>query len=85
MGTAKLKIKTELNYRPGYTHAHCSQCNDFVAQYPCKGIGGVDMGEQPRCRVIGLCPGRMYRINPKSICDRYDGSESLARVKGDSW
>jgi len=85
MGTQKLKIKTELKYRPGYTHAHCSQCNHFVSKHPCVGINGVDLGEQPRCRIIGMNPGRMYRINPNNICDRYDGSESLNRLKGGRW
>ena len=82
MGTPKLKIKAELNYRPGYTHAHCSQCNFYVSSLACIGISIVSaVGDQPRCKIIGLNPGRMYRISPNNICDKYDGSESIARIK----
>lgn len=81
MGTAKLKKKSELNYRRGYTWRHCSDCNHYVTM-AIKGINDEDLGTQPRCRIIGLKAGRMYRVHPASICDAFDGSESLARIKG---
>jgi len=80
MGTPKLKIKDELHYRRGYTHSHCSECNHYV-EMRIRGINDADLGQQPRCRLIGLNPGRMYRINPASICARFDGSNKLDRLK----
>lgn len=70
MGVRKLKIKTDLNYRPGYTHSYCGHCNSFVH------------GPEPRCKIIGLEPGRLYKINPGYICDKFDGSEHLKRIRG---
>lgn len=81
MGCKKLKIKEELHYRRGYTHASCSECDHFVAKHHCEGIGGINLGEQPRCRVIGLKPGRGYAIHPKNICDKFDNRETLERIK----
>jgi len=77
-----LKIKEELHYRRGYTHAHCSDCNHYVQTFKRESFNGADLGEEPRCRVIGLQLGRMYRIHPKNICDQFDNSELLARLKG---
>jgi len=79
MGVKRLKIKDELHYRSGRTMHHCSDCNHFVAgEQP---IPGKLFGD-PRCSVIGLKPGRQYRINPKNICDRYDNSFKIERLKG---
>jgi len=77
MGVPSLKIKQELNYRRGYTHAHCNDCNYFLPQYPVKGCKGNPLGNEPRCRVIGLENSRRYRINPKYICDKFDNSIKL--------
>lgn len=82
MGIARLKKKTELNYRRGYSWRYCAECNHFVTM-EIKGINDEDLGTQPRCRIIGLNAGRMYRIHPASICDSFDGSAKLARVKGE--
>lgn len=76
MGLTKLKIKDELRYRRGYTHSHCSDCNHYVGMTLENGL------RDPRCRLIGLKPGRMYRVHPASVCDRFDGSLMLAKVKG---
>ena len=76
-----LKIKEQLNYRRGYTHASCSECNHYVENFKRTSFNGADLGEEPRCRIIGLQLGRMYRINPKNICDRFDNSELLTRLK----
>jgi LSD1 subclass zinc finger protein len=76
MGTLRLKIKTELNYRRGSTHKYCSICDNYTSMH-FKGIG-----EQPRCRIIGIKPGRMYRIHPHNICDSFDGSQGLKRLLG---
>ncbi len=79
MGTQRLKMKNELDYRTGYTSRSCSQCNYF------KSKGCLDDEVQPaRCEIMGLKGGRLYRINPKSICDRFDNSIYLERL-GRAW
>lgn len=77
-----LKRKQELNYLRGYTHSSCGDCNSFVPNCQLTGIDGQDLGSQPRCREIGLEPGRMYRVSPNNICDLYDNSKYLARLIG---
>jgi hypothetical protein len=76
-----LKIKEQLHYRRGYTHASCDGCDYYVSNHPLSGMNGVDLGEGRRCRVIGLKPGRMYAIHPKNICDRFDNRETLEHIK----
>lgn len=78
-----LKIKESLHYRRGYTHAHCSDCNFFIDSFKLGGINGADLGTGPRCEKIGLKPGRMYAVCGKNICDLFDNSVSLARIKGE--
>ena len=78
MGVKRLKIKDELHYRPGRTGHHCSACNHFVPGE--EKIEGILYGD-PRCRLIGLNPGRQFRINPGYICDRYDNSKLLQRLR----
>ena len=80
MGTQRLKIKNQLNYRRGSTHKHCSDCNHYLTM-PIKGIGGEDLGIQPRCKIIGTKPGRMYRVHPENICDAFDGSKKLYMLR----
>ena len=80
MGTPRLQIKKELNYRRGYTDRHCSGCDLFVANP--ETLGGFRSVNDGRCRVIGLKPGRAYRILPDNICDRFDQTQTLARLKG---
>ena len=75
-----LKIKKELNYRRGLAHSHCSDCNHYVEIW-ISGIENEDRATQGRCQLIGLKPGRMYRVNAASICDRFDGSVALERAK----
>lgn len=81
MGCKKLKIKEQLNYRRGYTHASCDGCDHYVSNFRLTGIGGVDLGIGCRCKVIGLNPGRSYTIHPKNICDRFDNRETLEHIK----
>lgn len=78
-----LKRKVELNYRRGYTHSSCEDCDHLVRDWPVHAIGGGLLREEDRCKVIGLQSGRMYRVGRKNICDRYDNTESLARIKGE--
>jgi hypothetical protein len=78
MGVQRLKIKDELKYRQGYTHASCEQCDYFVHAHRC--VDG-ELWEAPRCKVIGVERGRGYRINPSSICDRYDTTEHMKRYR----
>lgn len=83
MGVKKLQIKEELHYRKGPTWGGCSQCNHYVHSFEIARDGNWATGE-PRCRVIGLKPGRLYKINPGNICDKYDNSISLRRIRGGS-
>lgn len=82
MGTQQLNIKKKFNYRHGYASRYCGICDEFV-MVQVTGINGSDLGKQPRCRRIGLNPGRAYKINPNNICDAYDISEGLKRLKGE--
>ena len=66
-----LKIKEQLNYRRGTTWAKCKNCDHYVPEFKRVGIGGNNLGIQPRCKMIGLKPGRMYNISPNSMCDAY--------------
>ena len=76
MGVKRLKIKDELHYRSGRTMHHCSDCNHFVAgEQP---IPGKLFGD-PRCSVIGLKPGRQYRIKKESNSMNMEGIECSAR------
>ncbi|KJR98768.1 MAG: hypothetical protein VR65_19900 [Desulfobulbaceae bacterium BRH_c16a] len=80
-----LKIKEQLHYKRGYTDRCCSDCNHYVESFKLTGINGEDLGHGPRCGIIGLKPGRMYRINPKNICDKFDNSKLLTRLGADRW
>jgi hypothetical protein len=79
MGVQRLKIKNDLNYRPGYTDRHCSGCDHFVAADRC---AEGELWEAARCRVMGVERGRGYRINGNNICDRFDQTRYLERLKG---
>ncbi|KFO68023.1 hypothetical protein ER57_06935 [Smithella sp. SCADC] len=70
-GLPRLKKKDELHYRKGQTNeAHtCQWCRNFCRNIDVKGIGGVDLGKQCRCTVIGLQPSRRYRIYSDHTCD----------------
>ncbi|MBW2598589.1 MAG: hypothetical protein JRC60_00450 [Deltaproteobacteria bacterium] len=82
MGIARPKIKDEVHYKKGLTWAYCSDCNHFVRDYQVTGIAGRILGIEPRCRIIGLKPGRGYRINPTYICDHWDNSNYMKRLRG---
>lgn len=69
MGVARLKRKTELNYRRGTTSRYCDHCNHLV-----KLLYGVDDDDVWRCEMIGVNLGRLYRINPRNICDAFESS-----------
>ncbi len=78
MGVKRLQIKDELNYRRGYAATHCGGCDHFVEADRCaKG----ELWGAPRCRVIGVERGRGYRINYYSICDRFDNTKRMERLK----
>lgn len=78
-----LKIKRELNYRRGHTWKNCGGCDNFVALHMVRTCSGLPLREEPRCRVIGLENGRMYRVNANNVCDRHDNTKSLSRLKGE--
>jgi glucose-6-phosphate isomerase len=71
-------IKKKNNYRHGGQSRHCSYCNSFKT-VQISGIGGADLGTQPRCEWIGMDSGKNYKINPEYICDLYDNSIQMAR------
>lgn len=82
MGVPMLQRKIELNYRNGYTHKSCGDCNNFVRADKC---AEGEMWEAPRCREIGVQRGRAFRINANKICDLHDNSIYLNRLKGGKW
>jgi len=75
-------LKKIRNYRHGYASRYCGICDEFTT-VRITGLGGADLGKQPRCRILGLDAGKAYQINPKNICDAYDGSQGLKRLKGE--
>lgn len=78
MGVQRLKIKDELNYRPGYTHKSCDGCDYFVHAHRC---APGELWEAPRCQVIGVERGRGFRVNANYVCDRFDNTKGLERLK----
>jgi len=81
MGSVRLKKKTELHYRRGPASGGCSQCNSYLWNFEVRGCDGVVRKMEPRCKVMGLQNGRAYRINPLNICDRFDNSRHMARIR----
>jgi hypothetical protein len=80
MGSPSLQKKKELNYRCGTTSRNCGDCNHFVAATsPAEDYFSRSI--EPRCKLIGLNPGRSYRIYRYNICDAHDNSEYLKRLK----
>ena len=82
MGSARLKKKTELNYRRGTTSRYCEHCNHYVSSFPACTPDGKFRAFEPRCEIMGLQNGRAYRIHPANICDRHDNSRYLKRLRG---
>ena len=79
MGSPQLKAKIELNYRRGTTSKSGRYCNHFMSAS--EAFAAFSCDSEPRCRIMGVEPGRSFRISPNSICDKYDGSEHLKRLK----
>jgi len=77
MGVKRLQIKHDLNYRKGYTWKQCSFCGHYVGSFVIGRIAVFAVAE-PRCKIIGLNPGRQYRINPAYVCDKYEYTSPLA-------
>lgn len=71
MAAPMLKKKKELHYRRAGTSRSCRYCNHFTSF----------VSSSSRCKIIGIDGGRVYNISPNSICDKYDGSEYLKRLK----
>ncbi len=76
MGVKRLQIKNDLNYRRGYTWKACGYCDQYVPSFVI-GRTGVYAVAEPRCKIIGLNPGRQYRINPGYLCDKYHYTSPL--------
>lgn len=64
MGAPSLKKKKELNYRRGRTWQNCGDCDHLVKP--------GDDDSYPTCRIMGVKPGRAYRINKNNLCDAFD-------------
>ena len=80
MGVQRLKKKTDLNYKKGGECHYCSQCNQFVPRFEIK--SGENTRHEPRCKIMGLEMSIAYRINKNSICDAYNNSEHIKRIRG---
>ena len=83
MGAPMLKKKKELNYRRGYTSRNCGTCDHFFG--PAVVLEGKTVkytGAEGRCKIMGLKPGRAYRILQHYICEAHDGSKRLKRLRG---
>jgi len=78
-----LRAKKERNYRKGSTWRSCSDCDHYVGDFEVRACtSGNVLKIEGRCRLIGLQHGRMYRILPHYICDAFNGTERLKKVKG---
>lgn len=62
MGVATLKKKKELHYRRGTTWQKCAHCRNY------KELSAAE----PRCKVIGLEGGRLFRISERYVCDAFE-------------
>lgn len=78
----QLKKKKELNYRRGTVNVCCSKCDNFIKAQRITGIGGRDLGTEPRCSVIGTGSSRRYRVHPASVCNEFDDTMYAARLMG---
>jgi len=74
MGAPQLKKKAALDYRRGSAGRDCSSCVNFVPAFPIREANGT-VHVEPRCRVMGIQPGRAYRISSRSICNAFKGGE----------
>lgn len=83
MGVKRLKIKNELNYKRGGTSRYCGGCDHFVSDFQVHGCDRdcTPLRVEPRCKIIGLENGRGYRIHPANVCDRYDNTERIRRLR----
>jgi hypothetical protein len=75
----QLKAKCDLNYRRGTTSKSSQYCNHFMSAS--EAFAAFSCDSEPRCKIMGVEPGRAYRINPNNICDKDNGSDYLKRIK----
>lgn len=66
-----IKAKVAVNYRKGTKGERCLYCTNFVHDFFCIGINNEVLGTQSRCKVIGLNPGRFYRVSSGHRCDEF--------------
>lgn len=74
MGTPMIKAKKDRNYRRGRTGQRCSTCDHFII-YNGKGP------DDHRCLKIGD-GGRGYKVLSHYMCDEYDNTKILAKLRG---
>ncbi|PKN71222.1 MAG: hypothetical protein CVU54_02025 [Deltaproteobacteria bacterium HGW-Deltaproteobacteria-12] len=67
----RLKKKIDLKYRKGSMDEgrNCKHCKSFISDYQVIGIGGVELGIEPRCKIFGTNSSRRYRVRPDHTCD----------------
>jgi hypothetical protein len=75
MAAPTLKKKQELNYRRGRTSTSCRYCNHAVLVHWELDVSETEVKDL-RCWIMGLKPGRAYKISPDNTCDAHDNSES---------
>lgn len=78
-----LKIKQFVNYRRGSISRNCGGCDHYTSKFQVMSCNGNPLQIEPRCKVIGLENGRMYRVSDKHVCDRFDNEQGLRRLLGD--
>jgi hypothetical protein len=80
-GRRRLKFKDEFHYRRGGTAHHCGCCDHYVCDFQVYSCVGNPLKVMPRCRLIGLENSYRYQVNYNAICDKYDNTKRLRRMK----
>ena len=70
MGKRRLMVKNALDYRRGSSFKCCSQCK-YYTTIEIRGIGGVYLGSDTRCEMIGLENSKKYRVDKGALCDAF--------------
>ena len=58
-------------------------CDHCVHDFELHGCDGKPRGiKELRCKIIGMENSVRYRIQPDNICDRFDNSRYMKRLRG---
>jgi hypothetical protein len=79
----RLKIKDDLHYRKGSTNEsmNCRYCVNFIKDVVVKGIGGIALRTEGRCRIMGMKESIRYRINRDYTCDKQQYAVELGLLQ----